>query len=60
MKTYYATIPMAGHVCLPVEAKSEDDAMGKASYVAGQALGRMLKDDKEQSGAQFENIELLD
>lgn len=60
MKTYTVMIPMAGHVCLTVEAESKNDAKGKAFDVAGEALERMLKGDDEQSGAEFQNIELLD
>ena len=60
MKTYSVMIPMAGHVCLSVEAESEDDAKGKALGIANEALDRMLKSDDEQSGAEFQNIELLD
>lgn len=59
MKTYYVMIPMAGHVCLSVKAESEDEAKGRAFDVAGEALERMLQRDIE-SGAEFENIELLD
>ena len=59
MKTYSVMIPMAGHLSLTVEAESKDDAKGKAFDVAGKALDKMLTDDDE-SGAEFQNIELLD
>lgn len=59
MKTYYVMIPMAGHVCLSVKAESEDEAKGRAFDVAGEALERMLRCD-EQSGAEFQGVELLD
>jgi hypothetical protein len=59
MKTYCVMIPMAGHVCLSVEAESEDDAKEKAFDVAGEALDRMIKSD-DKSDAEFQNIELLD
>jgi hypothetical protein len=59
MKTFYVIIPMAGHVCLSVKAESEDEAKGRAFDVAGEALERMLRCD-EQSGAEFQGVELLD
>lgn len=59
MKTFYVMIPMAGHVCLSVEAESEKEAKGKAFDVAGEALDRMLDDDIE-SGAKIQGVELLD
>lgn len=42
MTTYFVMIPMACHVCLSVEAESEDEAKGKAFDVAGEALDRMI------------------
>jgi hypothetical protein len=59
MKTFYVMIPIAGHVCLSVEAESKDEAKRKAFDVAGEALDKMLGCDIE-SGAEIQGVELLD
>ena len=60
MKTFYVMIPMAGHVCLSVEAESKDEAKGKAFDVACEALDRGMLGCDTESGAELQNIELLD
>ena len=54
MKIYEVTMPIAGAICITVEAQSKDEALGKSDEIIGDLdWGEMITGDSK-------NVELLE